>query len=676
MAEILELEVKSNINSATKDMDNLSKSVDKANYAENELNENIKLQNQFIAEQETELIRLKAIQDSIPKGAWHAGQAKLNDSIKEVTSTLRTEKDALKNLKREQGELAKAIRDKTKAQTKDVNASLRGIQHFQIMGVSIRKLKYMVRGIVPTFKLFFGTIKSGIASTGIGLLLLAFISIGTAMKKSVAGGKAFKSMMGAIGAVTDTIIKGLTFLGDKMLSVFGFDSSTAAAVTAAENLENAYKALGKQMQELNTKEAQGGVNRLKNQKIIDDTTKSEEQRIDALMKNYRNEKTANEEKLATLQKISKADDDAYVKAQLRSLSTREQAESTEDLAEKVDAASKQQAKSATDLANHLTKIAQAEIDIENDVAKVKQHNIDKADKANKTYLKDKEKRDKDAAKVAEFKAKAEQELIDLETERENNQLIQSAKLLDEHYNSLLEAVDQELNATRDKWFALIELEEEGSAIKIEMEDALEVELEAVREKHREIKLEKDKEANDKEISEAKAVARAKTKINNAHLNNIAAGVALIASFDEDNKALQGTALVAENAVGIAKTIINTQAANAAVTLKYAAIPGGLALAAAEITANQIAAGLSIGASIAATAAGLAALGKGGGGGGAGATAGGGGGGGGGGPAPQMMSGAFDITGGEAPEPVRAYVVTDEMSNSQNQLANIRRRATI
>jgi len=46
------------------------------------------------------------------------------------------------------------------------------------------------------------------------------------------------------------------------------------------------------------------------------------------------------------------------------------------------------------------------------------------------------------------------------------------------------------------------------------------------------------------------------------------------------------------------------------------------------------------------------------------------------PAPQMMSGAFDISGGIEPEPTRAYVVTDEMTNSQNQLANIRRRATI
>ena len=46
------------------------------------------------------------------------------------------------------------------------------------------------------------------------------------------------------------------------------------------------------------------------------------------------------------------------------------------------------------------------------------------------------------------------------------------------------------------------------------------------------------------------------------------------------------------------------------------------------------------------------------------------------PAPQMMSGAFELGGGVAPEPVKAFVVTDEMTNSQDQLANIRRRATI
>ena len=46
------------------------------------------------------------------------------------------------------------------------------------------------------------------------------------------------------------------------------------------------------------------------------------------------------------------------------------------------------------------------------------------------------------------------------------------------------------------------------------------------------------------------------------------------------------------------------------------------------------------------------------------------------PSPQMMSGAFELSGGVEPDPIKAFVVTDEMSNSQNQLANIRRRATI
>ena len=46
------------------------------------------------------------------------------------------------------------------------------------------------------------------------------------------------------------------------------------------------------------------------------------------------------------------------------------------------------------------------------------------------------------------------------------------------------------------------------------------------------------------------------------------------------------------------------------------------------------------------------------------------------PAPQMMQGAFELGGGQAPEPLQAYVVSDDITNSQNKLAIIRRRATI
>ena len=46
------------------------------------------------------------------------------------------------------------------------------------------------------------------------------------------------------------------------------------------------------------------------------------------------------------------------------------------------------------------------------------------------------------------------------------------------------------------------------------------------------------------------------------------------------------------------------------------------------------------------------------------------------PASQMMSGAFQLEGGQEVEPARAYVVSDDITDSQNGLAIIRRRATI
>ena len=46
------------------------------------------------------------------------------------------------------------------------------------------------------------------------------------------------------------------------------------------------------------------------------------------------------------------------------------------------------------------------------------------------------------------------------------------------------------------------------------------------------------------------------------------------------------------------------------------------------------------------------------------------------PRTTIASGAFTLEGGVEPEPARAYVVSDDITDSQNKLANIRRRATI
>jgi len=175
-------------------------------------------------------------------------------------------------------------------------------------------------------------------------------------------------------------------------------------------------------------------------------------------------------------------------------------------------------------------------------------------------------------------------------------------------------------------------------------------------------------AAQKQIKIEEAVAKAKEDIRNAELDNIGKAFNLLSQLAGKNKALQAIALIGENAVGIAKQVINTKAANAAVTLKYALLPGGEALAQAAKAANNVSLGIGIASSVAATAQGLSALGKGGntGGGtslggdsGAGQTA------------PQLnVVGASDTNqlaqsiSTQSQEPIKAIVVASEVTSQQ------------
>ena len=588
MAEELYLEVKTNIGQATKDTKEYKKSLE-------QVNEEISLQNEYIIAQEKELIKLKSQQDAIPKGAWVAGMDSLNDKIRETTAELKDEKNGLKDLKREQKEVTKAIRDKTSAQKKDTNSAIRGIQHFQVMGVSIRSIKNMLRGVIPMFKLLFGTIRAGIASTGIGLLLLAIVSIGTSMKKSAAGAKGFKIMMESIGAITETITDSLIFLGDTMLSVFGIDSNTSVAVTAAEQLEKAYKDLGKQMDDINLKDAKNGRLKLKNQTIIDDETLSEKQRIAKVRENWEIEREVGRDKLHNLQDINSAQKTALGQAAQDIYVAEQSGKVTDDLIEKQNDLLKAQKKTATDIANLKTLRLQQEIDLADTITKIKQTQIDADNAAHK-------------AELARF-----QEIRDAEEKR-------------------FEGIEKLV----DKRIELIEKLAKAEDINFEKKKTIELSLQELSEKRIEWAAMNDNER----LNLAKNTLNDLTKI-------------------------AGEETATGRALAITATTIDTFQSAQASYKSLAGIPvigpalGGIAAAAA------VAMGLKN----------IAAI--------RGANSSGGGGGGGNisapntsTPAPQMMSGAFDISGGVAPEASKAYVVTDEMSNSQNQLANIRRRATI
>jgi hypothetical protein len=193
------------------------------------------------------------------------------------------------------------------------------------------------------------------------------------------------------------------------------------------------------------------------------------------------------------------------------------------------------------------------------------------------------------------------------------------------------------------------------------------------------KIDEDKVIADKQIEIDRAVADAKLAIQNQALDTAAQGIGLLKGLFEKNKGLQKAALIAESAIGISKIIINTQAANSAARLKYSLLPGGAALAAAEIALNKIGAGIGIGANIAATAKALGALGggsaKGGG------SVGGDSGGGAAAPAP-----SFNVVGNSGvnqiaqtlgnQQPVQAYVVANNVTTQQSLDRNIVSNASL
>ncbi len=182
-----------------------------------------------------------------------------------------------------------------------------------------------------------------------------------------------------------------------------------------------------------------------------------------------------------------------------------------------------------------------------------------------------------------------------------------------------------------------------------------------------------KENADERVSIERAVADQKLAIQNQNIDSTIAGISVLKGIFEKNKAIQKGLIVAESAVGIAKIIINTQAANARAALEL-----GPYVAPPYIVANNISAGVGIAANIAATVKALSALG-GGGGGGASASANGGGG-------SSAPAPSFNVVGNSgvnqiaqtlgSQQPVQAYVVANNVTTQQSLDRNIVSNASL
>jgi hypothetical protein len=298
----------------------------------------------------------------------------------------------------------------------------------------------------------------------------------------------------------------------------------------------------------------------------------------------------------------------------------------------------------------------AQIDKENadNAEKKRKEEQDKIDAKNKEARdKRKEERDrlkKEAQDIANNAKKANEEISKTDLERLTEKYKKELAILKKQQVSTLDLEIKFLNDKNDLALKQQEInykiEEENARIKKEADDK---------------KIEEDKKAKEEEIAREQAVADAKLSIQNTQLDNVSAGIGLLKTVFEKNKAIQKGLLIAENAAGIAKIIINTMAANAK------ALALGPVLAPPTILANNITAGISVASSIAATAKGLSALGGGGSTGGGSLPSGGGQA-----PAPPQ----FNIVGqsgtnqlaqtiaGQQNKPIEAFVVSSAVTTSQ------------
>jgi len=235
-------------------------------------------------------------------------------------------------------------------------------------------------------------------------------------------------------------------------------------------------------------------------------------------------------------------------------------------------------------------------------------------------------------------AEAKAEILNLETE--SSQILRSANKQQKQLNAQMEADQKEAHdkmvarAKERKEILEKQAKELAEARKKELEDLnnFQIAVNNAEFLQRQLEIEnltaqsdaigaeeakrtaKEEAESKKRIENAKIEADAKLAIQNATLDNISRGVNLLQSLGIKNKAIQKGLVIAENAAGIAKTIINTMAANAKA---IAASP--LTAGQPFVTANTVSGAIGVATSIAATAKALSALGGGGGGAGGGAT---------------------------------------------------------
>jgi len=576
---------------------------------------------------------------------------------KEIEITVKTDK-AVKNV----DNLNKEIK-KTNEESKKTGEGVKDLANLSdsATGGMISKFGSLT-GTLGKVSVAFRSVGAAIAASGIGLLVIVIASVISAFKSSEEGQNKFAKLMGVIGSVVGNVMDVVSDFGELIIGILSGDSKAIKSATdfgkkifdvvglPIKNIITIVETLAKTLGKLLSGDFSGAFDELKNGVAeVGGNFKDAKNAIDEGVNSIKKfgEEAKKEAKIAQeiadqRAKADKIERDLIVK---RAEADRKIAQLREDAVKKDTFSLKER----TQFLKDAQAIEQGITNQEINVAKLR---ADAKTKENALSKSTKE----DLLEEQNLKAKA----LELETQRlQSNRRITSSiqamtaeetatrkaaseerkKILDEEQKKKEEVIKKEIEdekkrndaieALRKSYAQKIEdLEDTTELQKIERQQQralLELEtLNASEEQKLELlqyysnlrvnaqKTENEKAdaeskaKTEKEIADAKALADAKLAIQNAVLDSVASGIGVLKQLGEKNKAIQKAALIAENAVGIAKIIINTKAANAA-----AVATSPLTAGQPWVTINTIGGALGVAGSLLATKKALSALGGGG-----------------------------------------------------------------
>ena len=479
-------------------------------------------------------------------------------------------------------EVKSNIGEVTKDTKELTNEASKAAGEFQIMGVSLNGVKKGFASAAVTAKGMFGSIKSGLISTGIGAFVVLIGSLVAFFTKTKKGAEllevAFAGIGAAINVITDRVakfggaivklfkgdVKGA--LGDVKGAFSGIGTEIANDTKQAIALKQALQNLTDEQRNLNVEVAQS-IAFIEQQKLIaEDITKTYAEREEAATKAFDKETELESKRIELAEEAVRIE--------------KERQSTIVPMAEDLDAL----AELEINLANVRQESAGRQISLQNFLNGLRNEELSKLEEIK-------------AAEIERFEG------IEKLVNKRIELIEKLAKAEDINFEKkkTIELSLQELSEKRIEWDAMTQ-KEKLNLTKNTLRDLTKIAGE--------------------ETETGKALAITATTIDT--FQSAQASYKSLAGIPVIGPALGGIAAAAAVAMGL-KNIAAIRGANSS------GVGGGGGNIAAPNTST---------------------------------------------PAPQMMSGAFDISGGVAPDAMKAFVVTDEMTNSQNQLANIRRRATI